>query len=115
MAIKLPHSQTKLDDRELQVRFSPAVREAFHALAHVASKSKHFDEGMFAILREWGEGKPATIHDVVVTFPLIAEQMADHISATHDEAVKDAWRELCSQLPEEGFVVSQSRLKQSQR
>jgi len=108
MAGNLPHQETELDARDLNVRFSPPVQTALKTLTVIALKSDWFDPEMHAILEEWSSGKPTTIHDVMITLPLIAEQTAEHIKATGDERAKDAWRDLCTQLPENGFIVSQS-------
>jgi hypothetical protein len=108
MIKKLPHTETETDGRDLKVRFSPSVTKALRSLASTALNSEHFDQEMHSILQEWSDGKPTTVHDILIAFPLIAEQMAAHISATNDESTKDAWRELCMQLPENGFTISQS-------
>jgi hypothetical protein len=109
MTGKLPHKETRLDGRELTVRFSEPVMEAFHELAEVAQNSKHFDPQVHAILKSWSNDKPTTVHDVINSLPLIAGQMAAHISATKDDAAKDIWDSLSTQIAEHGFTVSESR------
>jgi hypothetical protein len=109
MAAQHSHRETGLNARELQVSFSENVKDAFRALTQIAARSKHIEPEIYSILKDWSSDKTTTVHDVMIAMPLIAEQVAEHISATGDEGAKDAWRALCTQMPEEGFTISQPR------
>jgi hypothetical protein len=100
---------TELDARSISIAFSPSVREAFGDLDAAVRNSEHFDPAIRQILHGWAEGKPQSIHDVLIAFPLIAEQATEHIRATNDERAREAWREVCSQMPEKGFRLSKAR------
>ena len=104
-----PHAETKVNARELSLRFSENVKDAFRSLTVIAAKSPHIDQEVYSILKDWSGDQPTTVHDVMNAMPLVAEQVADHIRATGDEGAKDAWSELSTQMPENGFTVSQSR------
>jgi hypothetical protein len=108
MVKKLPHKENELNARDLQVRFSPEVQDAFRTIAVAARDSKHFDPDIYEIVKLWSSDKPTTVHDVMIALAPIAREVAAHVSATRDEAMKEAWDDLCSQLPENGFKVSQS-------
>jgi hypothetical protein len=101
--------ETGINARELQVSFSENVKDALRSLTQIAARSEHIDPETYSILKEWSGGKATTVHDVMIAMPLVAEQVAEHIRATDDEGAKDAWRDLCMQMPEEGFTVSQVR------
>jgi hypothetical protein len=112
MAERVSHAENEVSARDLQVRFSPAVQDAFRSIAVAASKSERFDPGIYEIVKDWSSDKPTTIHDVMISLPAISGEVTAHITATRDEKMKEAWDELCVQLPENGFTVSQSRQRQ---
>jgi hypothetical protein len=105
----IPHQEKALDARDLQVRFSPAVQDAFRSVAVAARASEHFDAGIYEIIKDWSSDKPTTIHDFMIVFPAIASEMTSHITSTRDSTMKEAWEDLCLQLPEQGFTISQQR------
>lgn len=103
--------KNEIDARDLRVEFSPAVQDAFRAIAVAASKSEHFDTGMYEIIKNWSNGKPTTVHDFMVAIVPVADEVTAHISRTDDQLMKGAWDDLSTQLSENGFAVSQSLKK----
>lgn len=97
----------KLDPYQINVRFSPRVKGALADLDAAVRSSKHFDGDSYAILHDWAYGKAPTIREVIVSLPLIAEDMFEHLKVTGDKRAEDAWRELCNQLLEKGFTLTQ--------
>jgi hypothetical protein len=111
MAGRFSHAENEISARDLRVSFSPAVQDALRSIAVAARRSQHFDQEIYEIVKAWSGEAPITVHDVMIALPAIAGEVARHLSATHDKAMKDAWDELCSRIPENGFTVSQSRRK----
>jgi hypothetical protein len=101
-------AEREVDAKDLHVRFSPAVEDAFRAIVVAAKDSKHFDAGMYEILKDWSAGKATTIHTIMVALPSIAGEVAAHVRATGDTTVNAAWDDLCLQLPENGFTITKS-------
>jgi hypothetical protein len=100
--------EEQLDARNLSVRFSPPVQEALRSIAAASADSNHFDHGIQGIVEGWSNGKPTTVHDVMIALPAIAREVTNHVEATHDSVMKEALDELCMQLPENGFTVARS-------
>jgi hypothetical protein len=105
-------AEKEVNARELLVRFSPAVEDAFRSIAVAARDSQHFDGEICEIVKDWSAGKPTSVHTVMTSLPIIAGEVAAHVRATGDKSMNAAWEELCIQLPEQGFTVSQSPKKQ---
>ena len=101
--------ETELDPRGVEIRFSPQVRSAFADLAASVHSSEHFEAGVREILERWAEGKTQSVHSFAIALPLIAENTFAHIHATNDKKAREAWEEICSQIPEQGFTLSQRR------
>jgi hypothetical protein len=99
--------ELKLDGRDVEIHFSPRVRDALADLAAAVHFSEHFDPGMRGVLQHWADGKTQSLRDVLTAFPIIAEETFSHIHATNDERARDAWREICNQMPEHGFTLAQ--------
>jgi hypothetical protein len=102
------HTEKNIEARNLRVRFSPAVQDALRSITVAAHHSKAFDPDIYEIVKDWSSDKPTTVHDVIISLPAIAREVVQHLSATRDEAMKQAWDDLCLQLPENGFTISQS-------
>jgi hypothetical protein len=109
MVRKDSHAERELEARNLRVRFSPEVQDAFRSIAVAARDSQHFDPDIYEIVRDWSGDKPISVHDFMIAIGPICRELMAHISATRDESMVRAWDELCSHLPEAGFRVSQSR------
>lgn len=107
MPINGPKTEIELNTRQLSLRFSPEVREAFHSLAEAVRGSNNFDPETYETLQAWGKEKQTNVHAVITSLPLIAEQMVDHLKVADDPKMTDAWRELCIKLHENGFSVFQ--------
>lgn len=107
--IELPQShrdRTKaLDPRNIEVRFSPEVRHTLGDLAAAVRPSRHFKADMFGILRQWAEGEPPSVHHVLVSFSLLAEETFKHIRATGDRRAEEAWSDFASAMSERGFTL----------
>jgi hypothetical protein len=108
MTPKGSHTQKDIEARNLRVRFSPAVQDALRSIVVAAQHSSNFDPDICEIIKNWSSDKPTTVHDFIIAFPTIAGEVMEHLSATRDAAMKQAWDDLCVQLPESGFKVSQS-------
>ena len=100
---------TELDARDVEIRFSPGVRRAFGDLAAAVHLSKHFDADILRIVESWAANDTQRLHDVLVAFPVIAEQLLLHVNAVRDDRAQNAWREICNQMPEKGFSVFGAR------
>jgi hypothetical protein len=100
---------SELDPRSVEVKFSPEVRGAFADLAAAVHFSEHFDGDMLGILERWATGTRQTVHDIFISFPLIAEETFKHIHATGDKRAAKAWREIGSEMLEYGFTLEKSR------
>lgn len=98
-----------VDPRSVAVHFSPAVRNAFANLEAAVHFSEHVDGDIRSILHDWASDKPRSVHDVLSALPVIAEETFRHIRATGDQRAEEAWREICNQMPEKGFILSKSR------
>ena len=109
MAREVRHAEKTVDPRSLLVSFSEPVQDSFNDLAEVAHKSEHFDHEISEILDSWSKRPSISLHEMIISLPLIAEQLAEHVRATGDQNAMDVWRGLCTQLPENGFAISQSR------
>jgi hypothetical protein len=109
MTKEIPHQNKELEARDLQVHFSPAVQDAFRTIAVAARTSEHFDSGIYEIAKDWSSGKPTSVHDVMISLPVIAAEVMKHVAATRDQTMKEAWDDLSTQISEKnGFTVSQS-------
>ena|SRR5271155_1078409 len=108
MTRKGSHTEKNIEARNLRVRFSPAVQDALRSITVAAQHSGTFDPDVYEIVKKWSGNKPTTVHDVMIGLPAIAGEVVEHLSATRDEAMKQAWDDLCAQLPESGFTISQS-------
>ena len=112
MAGKHAQREKELNARELHIHFSPQVKDAFRSLANATVDSREFDGDIHAVLKGFAGEKSFTLHDVMISLPAIAEEMAAHVHVSSDPAAKDAWRDLCDRMLESGFTVSQARSKQ---
>lgn len=97
----------ELDARNINVRFSQRVKSALADLDAAVHFSEHFDGDAYAILRDWAKGKAPSVHDVMVALPLIASETFRHIQATGDRRAEEAWDQLCSDMLEHGFALTQ--------
>ena len=52
------------------------------------------------------------MRDILISFPLIAEEFAGHIQATKDQGARETTRELSPAMLENGFTVSLSSRQQ---
>jgi hypothetical protein len=104
-----PRLEDEVDARSLKVKFSADVLDALREVAALARLSEHFDTGMAETLREWSDGRPTTVHDVMTAWPSIAGEISRHIRATNDAKIKEAWDAVCLQMPESGFRISLAR------
>ena len=107
--------KTELDGRDVEVQFSPRLRHALADLAASLHFSEHFDGDIYGILQSWSEGKRQTVHDILVAFPSVAEEAFRHIEATGDQRTRDAWSEIRTQMPEEGFALTQKASRAKER
>jgi hypothetical protein len=105
------HKAAELDARGIEVHFSPRVTSAFADLAAAVHFSKHFDADALSILQDWVAGKCNSVHDVLISLPVIAEETAAHIRATGDKRAEEAWREICLKMSEKGFTLTQERAR----
>ena len=99
--------ELKLDDRDVEIHFSSQVRGAFADLAAAVHFSEHFDPGIRGVLQRLADGKAHNVREVLTAFPVIAEETFSHLHATNDERAREAWREICNQMPEHGFTLAQ--------
>jgi hypothetical protein len=88
-------AEKEVNARDLLMRFSPAVEDAFRSIAVAARESEHFDAGIYEIVKGWSAGKPTTVHDIMITLPAVAGEVTAHVRATGDVAMKEAWDDLC--------------------
>jgi hypothetical protein len=98
----------ELDARNIVLHFSPEMKRALGDLAAAVHHSEHVDPDVRKVLQHWAAGQKQTIHDVLIAFPLIAEETFRHIRATGDQRAEDAWREICNQMPERGFILTKT-------
>lgn len=107
----MSHSRkvAEIDARGIEVHFSERVRSAFADLAAAAHFSEHFDGDMLDSVREWGAGRPVSVHEALTSLPLIAEETAKHVRATGDKRAEDAWQEVGLAMSEKGFSLTQAR------
>ena len=105
------HKTEEIDSSSLKVHFSPAVKQALSDLEAATHFSEHFSADIQPILRDWATGKSPTVQGALVALPLIAEETFDHVRATGDERAAKAWRELCNQMSENGFVLTKARTR----
>lgn len=111
MVSKPVRPRDELDAREISISFSPKVQKAFGSLAASVRHSEHFGQEMYDMLEDWSQGKKATVYDVLVTLPLIAQDMAKHVKATNDRNAEEAWGDICIQMFENGFNLTSSSPK----
>jgi hypothetical protein len=97
--------RTELDAGGIEVHFSEGVKSAFADLAAAVHFSEHFDGDMRDTLEDWVGGKTNSLHAVLISLPSIAEETFRHIRATGDKRAEEAWREICEQIPENGFTL----------
>ena len=95
-----------LDARRIEIRFSPKVQQAYRDLAAAVHFSGHFDPDTYEVLRRWSGDETLALHDVLIAFPLVAAETFLHIQATGDERAKEAWENVCSYMPENGFTLA---------
>ena len=106
------NSESELDARNIKIELSEPVRRAFRSLAVAVRRSEHFDQDMYDVMQDLSKEAPLTLHAFITCLPLIAEQMQEHVSSGQDVAVKDAWRDLCTQIPEAGgFKLTQPKAR----
>ena len=103
--------EIELDDRAIEIRFSSKLRNAFTSLAAAAHFSPTFDPLMLEIVRRWGGDEPQILHDYLVSLPTIADETFRHIRQTNDEKAQEAWGQICGQVAEKGFVLTQKRVR----
>jgi hypothetical protein len=101
----------ELDASEIDVHFSPRVTQAFRDLAAAVHFSEHFDGDIRRIVQDWAQGKPKTVHGVLIALPSIAGETFRHIAATGDERAQEAWDEIGSQMNEKGFTLTKARVR----
>lgn len=93
------------------MRFSSGVKSAFGDLNAAVHFSEDFDPGTKSILERFAGSETLTISDVLPALPLIAEEAFRHIRKTGAKDAEDAWREICSQMSEQGFDLARKRNK----
>jgi hypothetical protein len=98
-----------MDPRGVDIHFSPEVRRAFGDLAAAVHSSKHFDGEMLKTVQEWAAGKSASVHDVITSLPVIAQETFKHVNATGDSKAAEAWGNIGSELLERGFMLDKQR------
>jgi hypothetical protein len=99
----------EVDGDSIKVHFSAKVKGALADLDAAVHFSEHFDGDAYAILHSWATGKNPSVREVMVALPLIAEETSRHVRESGDERAEDAWRELCNQMPENGFALTQRK------
>jgi hypothetical protein len=100
-----------LDPRGVSINFSPEVKSAFRDLAAAVHFSEHFDSDMLAVVQKWGGDKSPSVHDVLIGFPVIAEQTFKHIHAIGDKRAEEAWKAIANELLERGFTLEKYRFR----
>jgi hypothetical protein len=103
---------SELDARGIEIQFSPQMHSAFQDLAAAVHFSEHFDGDMLSVLQDWAAGKRKSVHDILIALPLIAQETFKHIQATGDDRAREAWDEICSQMSEKGFTLTQDRQRE---
>jgi hypothetical protein len=98
-----------LDHRIVTIDFAPEVRSVFRDLAAALHSSDHVSEEVLSTIQEWAEGRKPSVQDVLISFPAIAQQTWEHITATGDKAAKKAWEKISSELLEKGFTLENHR------
>jgi len=109
VAAQTPRPGNTVSAAELKVTFSPLVLEALGDIAAIARMSKHFDPGIAEKIHEWSMGQDTNVHDIMTALPTMAGEVANHIRATGDERMVEAWEQFSMQMAEAGFSLSQSR------
>jgi hypothetical protein len=102
---------SELDPRKVEIHFSPEVQRAFGDLAAAVHSSEHFDPDMLKTVQEWAGGKPATVQDVMIALPALAQESLKHAQATGDNRAEAAWGAIGSELLEKGFTLSKGRVR----
>ena len=100
---------TQMDPRGVNIHFSPEVQRAFGDLASAVHSSEHFDSEMLKTVQEWAAGKSASVHDVITSLPVIAQETFRHVNATGDSKAAEAWGNIGSELLERGFMLDKQR------
>ena len=102
---------SEFNPRAIEVRFSPGVISAFSDLNAAVHFSEDFDPDIKSILQRFAGNETLTISDVLPALPLIAEEAFRHIRATGSIDAENAWREICSQMAQQGFELAKRRNK----
>jgi hypothetical protein len=107
----MSHSRklAEINAREINVQFSPAVTRAFRDLEEAVRGSEHFDWDAHKIVKDYAAEKPKSLHSVLIGLPVVATATMDYVRATGDRRPELAWDEIASQMPENGFSVTQER------
>ena len=102
---------SEFNPRAIEVRFSPGVKSAFSDLNAAVHFSEDFDPDTKSILQRFAGNETLTISDVLPALPLIAEETFRYIRATGSRDAESAWREICSQMAQQGFELAKRRNK----
>jgi len=100
-----------LDPVSVRVHLSDRTRNAFADLEAAVHFSDCFDVGIRMLVKDFATGTDASVEDVIVSLPSIAEETFAHIAAVGDERARAAWRALCEALPEQGFTLTRERVR----
>lgn len=99
---------TELDAKAIEVHFSPKMTQAFRDLAAAVHFSQDFDEGMLRTVQEFAEGKPTSLHGVLISLPMVAREVFSH----GDERAREAWDDISAQMSEKGFTLTKIRARE---
>jgi hypothetical protein len=106
---------TELDAKGIEIHFSPKMIQAFRDLAAAVHFSGDFDGSMLRTVQDLAEGKPTSLHGVLVSLPAIAGETFRHIAATSDERAREAWDDISAQMGERGFTLSLTKVRERQQ
>jgi hypothetical protein len=100
---------SEIDPMNVVVKFSPQVTEAFGDLAAAVHFSEHFDGDMLRTVQDYAAGKPRSVHDILISLPVIASETFKHVHATGDQRASEAWSKIGLEMLENGFTLAARR------
>lgn len=98
MAGKHTQNVTKFTANDLDVYFSPEVRERLNDLGEALVNSQHFSFETLKNLNEIVEGEPTTVRGAVMVIADVVRSAGNHVRATSDKKVDDLLRSLTESL-----------------
>jgi len=100
---------TGIDPNSLKINFSEGVQGAFGDLAAALHFSETCSDDTLTTIRDLSQGKPISVFDMILSFPLMAEDVFEHIHKTGDQKAAKAWHEIGSEVLERGFTLENKR------